>query len=343
MSQAVNLARLSDVNENLPLSNRNFFIDGAFDSWYGAASALPIALTTTAQYVSTMWVGYSGAGGAGNVNYWAGMNTAASNWLQYLDGGATYCMIWNQTTASTGTLAARNLPYFAQRLQQVAKLASKTVTVSFKLQCSAGSDCVIPGLLAHQNFGTGGSPSAAVILDKAVNWRVKLGDIPRRFSVRLDVPSVAGKTIGTNGNDLLQIGLWLPAGWTGTLNVMEAQIEISSPNCSDDLNGNGGAPTAFEFRGRNEEALRILPYYRQVQSTVMQHSSIAGANLGCQYVLSPPMRWTPAVSLARTYTSNCAATSSHSTSAAGTFVYCTATAAGQVTQFNDTVTLDARL
>ena len=116
----------------------------------------------------------------------------------------------------------------AQSIESVRTFAGQTVVLSF---WAKGTNPSSPGYLAvgiQQNFGTGGSPSASVTsadqnLTLTANWT--------RYSFTFDVPSIAGKTIGTNGNDKLdvnigQISNTSTSAWT--LDLWGVQIESAS-------------------------------------------------------------------------------------------------------------------
>jgi len=252
MSLNQTLARLSDIggNQAVPLANRNWFVDGAFDFWTASSSALP---SSGSYGAATMWQCWPGTGGAGSIiraNAQSNNILGESNMLNYA--------VFAQTTASTGTVAAGTVPYFLQRVEGVNRFAGKSVTLSFKIWINSGS-ITIPQVISRQFFGTGGSPSAQNNADKAVNWVITT--TPKRFSVRLDVPSISGKTLGTNGDDNVFFGFYLPPGVTFQIGIAEAQVEQCSPNSSGDINGNGGAPTVFEYRGMAAELDRMLRYY----------------------------------------------------------------------------------
>lgn len=255
MSLALSLARVSDIFRTVPLANRNLVVDPAFDVW-SAASA---ALGTTYNYTpAVMYVASAGAGGAGTVQQ-IDLQTPTYQYLNaYAASGPRLAYVHAQTVASTGNLGAYTTPAFIHSVEGVRKGAGRSITMSYTLWTGSGT-LTIPQVRCIQNFGTGGSPSAAVILDKAVNWVVTT--TPTRFSVRIDLPSVAGKTVGTDGNNLLSIGFYMPPGVTFSLGIMECQAEICSPNSSSDLNGAGGAPTVFEYRGNAAELIRTQRYY----------------------------------------------------------------------------------
>lgn len=254
MFSITKLAALLDLfgGAGVPFANRNFIVDPAIESVSGAA----VALTPVAAYTQAlMFLGNAGTGGAASATY-AAMR-ANPSLLQYLEAAGN-AYTHTQTTASTGSTAAWDLPFMTQRVEWLQKLAGKSVTLSGKIWVASGA-ATIPAVACAQNFGTGGSPSPTVVNHKAVNWI--LGTLPKRFSVRLDMPSIVGKTLGTNNNDYNSFGFFFPAGWTGTIFVAEMQVELCSPLASNDTTGKGGAPTTFEYRGYQAELARVQRFY----------------------------------------------------------------------------------
>jgi hypothetical protein len=283
----------SDIYSNMqsatvPTGNRNGFIDGACATWTDGVAATGVALSAVAGFVGpAMWRVSCGTGGAGTVNL---IDERVTGALASFEGSETTNSInINITTASTGTVAARTTPLIYQNIESVAKYAGKSVTFQVKLKVASGS-ITIPSVILGQGFGTGGSPSASVSFDKAVSWVV--GTTWKKFSVRLDVPSIAGKTIGTSGNDVLGIGLLFPPGLTYSVTMAEFQVELCSPLASSDINGLGGAPTTFEHRGVQAERARVDRYYQRVD----QVYTITGGVYN-QLAFIARMRAVPAVAL----------------------------------------------
>lgn len=233
------------------LSNRNYVLDGMFDQWTGsAATSTSGGYSNAAMYRAS--VGTSGVG----TNAIYDLRTAGLN----ITGNPRIAMKFAQTTASTGTVGASTAPFVAQSIEDVTKFAGKSQTLSCWLWTDSGS-ITIPALVQRQFFGSGGSPSSAVVIDKTVNWVVNT--TPKRFSVRVDWPSISGKAIGTNSySDFCQIGFWLPPGVTFTVNTTQWQLEDSSATSSSDINGAGGSPTPFEYRGYGPELVRVQRQYQ---------------------------------------------------------------------------------
>jgi hypothetical protein len=92
-------------------------------------------------------------------------------------------------------------------IEDVRTFAGQTATISF---WAKGTNPTTPGNLAvivSQNFGSGGSPSSAVSTAAGnfvltANWT--------RYSFTVTIPSISGKTFGTNQNSRLEI--WFGQG-----------------------------------------------------------------------------------------------------------------------------------
>ena len=91
----------------------------------------------------------------------------------------------------TGNAGAGAFNAVTQQIEDVRRLAGKTVTVSFWAVAGAGTPKL--GVSLNQIFGTGGSPSAYVpTAGQAVTLTTSLA----RYALTFTLPSVAGKTLG---------------------------------------------------------------------------------------------------------------------------------------------------
>src|SRR5215471_2013570 len=136
----------------------------------------------------------------------------------------------------TGTAGGYN--YAEQRIENVRRLAGKTVTLSFWAFSSAPT--LRLGANLAQFFGTGGSPSAQVnVVGQAVTIGANNAWAPTRFALTFTMPSIAGMTLGTNGNDYTGLHLWFSAGsvgansgnigqQSGTIAIAGVQLEVGS-------------------------------------------------------------------------------------------------------------------
>jgi hypothetical protein len=136
--------------------------------------------------------------------------------------------------AVTGGSGATNRVLISQPIEGVRRLAGKTVTLSFWASCSVAGNRI--GALLGQSFGTGGSPSAAV---NTAPQTVTLSAAFQRFTLTFTLPSISGKTLGTNGDDLTDLDLYLSAGanfaaasgigvQSGSFYIWGVQLEIGT-------------------------------------------------------------------------------------------------------------------
>lgn len=127
------------------------------------------------------------------------------------------------TTGQTLTLAQAIL---VQRIESVRTLAGQTATFSFWAKANTGTPKI--ALDVRQRFGTGGSPSSNV---STYGGQVTLSTSWARYSLTVSIPSLSGKTLGTNNDDALEINLWVSAGSdfnarTGSLGIQSNTFQI---------------------------------------------------------------------------------------------------------------------
>jgi len=138
--------------------------------------------------------------------------------------GTNFCRI--VTTGQTQTTIQTQLQ---QRIESVRTFSNQTVTISFWAKAATGTPKI--ALEFVQNFGTGGSPSSSV--DNYVG-QVTLSTSWARYSASYTLPSISGKTLGTNSNsDFLQLNLWVSAGSdaqyssrTGSLGIQSNTFDV---------------------------------------------------------------------------------------------------------------------
>jgi hypothetical protein len=134
----------------------------------------------------------------------------------------------------TGSANAGDYVRLIQPIENVRRLANKTVTVSFWGQSGAGLKVAVS---VNQNFGTGGSPSTPLATNGQI---VTLTNVWTRYSMTFSIPSVAGMTLGTNNDHATNLIFWFTAGstfnsqtgglgsQTGTINLWGIQLEVGS-------------------------------------------------------------------------------------------------------------------
>ena len=174
------------------LDPENRIINGAFDFWQRGTSS------TSSGYV------------------------AADRWQNSQNGGTVTQS--RQAFTLGDTLGSNNPTYFLRQtvsgqsgtgnyaitqhpIEGVRSYAGQTITILGWARRSSGSGNM--AVEVTQGFGTGGSPSSEV---RIAGQTVTLTSSFTAFAVTFSVPSVSGKTLGTNNNDNLSLNFWSSAG-----------------------------------------------------------------------------------------------------------------------------------
>lgn len=209
-------------------------------------------------------------------------------------------------TVVTSVAGASNFCRKSQRIERVTTNAGGKATYSFYFDTDAPHNIAVEFV---QNFGTGGSPSAEVTGIGAQLIAVTPGF--KNYDVTVDLPSVDGKTLGTNDNDYLGMVFWYDAGssfdaraaalgqQSGTFDLAMVQLE------------EGAVATDFERRSIDDELDSCMLFYQKsysldtfpgastsigkISSTTIAMS--ANTTFGCTVALLKPMRAIPAVTL----------------------------------------------
>jgi hypothetical protein len=126
----------------------------------------------------------------------------------------------------TGQVAAGDFTQFIQPVEDVRTFAGQQVTVSFWAKAASGTPKI--ALEVQQNFGTGGSPSSTV---QTYAGQFNLTTSWTRQSLTFTVPSISGKTLGTNANSQSRFTFWTSAGTTynartGSLGIQSNTFDI---------------------------------------------------------------------------------------------------------------------
>lgn len=169
----------------------NKIVNGAFDFWQRGTSF------TTAVYTADRWVvGLSTGTVTTSRQAFATGDVLGSNNPQYF---------LRQTVSGQSTAAGYAI--VNQRIESVRSYAGQTITILGWAKRSSGSGNMAVELF--QYFGTGGSPSATTFVSPVT---VSLTGSWAPFAVTVTVPSITGKTLGTNNNDYLSLQFWTSAG-----------------------------------------------------------------------------------------------------------------------------------
>ena len=185
-----NAAQLNSSSEDVNSENR--IINGDFGVWQRGVSF------STNAYGADRWFN----------NLIGGTVTQSRQAFALGDAlGATQPTHFLRQAVSGQTLASQ-FAATAQAIEGVRSYAGQTITVLGWARRSSGTgNMVVEG---RQSFGTGGSPSASVTGINPTSISLSASWTP--FAAVLNIPSLAGKTIGSNFNDYLQVNFWTSAG-----------------------------------------------------------------------------------------------------------------------------------
>jgi hypothetical protein len=111
------------------------------------------------------------------------------------------------TIQTSGQSAASDLTIVEQRIESVRTFAGQTATISFWAKAASGTPNIAIEII--QYFGSGGSPSSQVLTAAGT---VTLSTSWARYSLTYAIPSISGKTLGTNNDDYLRLQFWTSAG-----------------------------------------------------------------------------------------------------------------------------------
>ena len=218
---------------------RNRIINGNFDIWQRGTSF------TGSEYGADRW--FHGRVGTTHT----ATRQAFTLGQTAVPGEPTYFC----RTVVSSVAGAGNYAVLLQPIEDVRTFAGQQVTLSFWAKADATKNIAINMV---QIFGTGGSPSADVGIS---GTKVSIGTTFQKVTVTATLPSISGKTLGTDNNNRLVVYIWFDAGSTwngntdslgqqsGTFDIAQVQVEP------------GPVATPFERRPQQVELALCQRYY----------------------------------------------------------------------------------
>jgi hypothetical protein len=271
-------ANLASLNGGPLAGFRNRIINGNFDIWQRGTSF------TAAENSADRW--FNGRVGS---THTATREPFALGQTDVPGEPTYYC----RTVVISGE-GAGNYAVLAQRIEDVRTFAGQQVTVSFWAKADATKNIAVNMV---QVFGTGGLPSANVEIS---GTKISVGTTFQKVTVTATLPSLSGKTLGTNNNDFLQFNIWFDAGSdfnfpTDSLGQQSGTFEIAQVQLEP-----GAVATPFEQRPIGTELALCQRYYYQPGSayTVQSYGGGAGAITTTQIYFPAQMRANPIITAA---------------------------------------------
>jgi len=184
---------------------------------------------------------------------------------------------------------------FVQKIESVRTLAGQTATISFWAKAASGTPKI--GVELSQSFGSGGSPSAEF---QTPVGAVTISNSWARYSFTVAVPSISGKTIGTNNDDSTLVSLWFSAGSnfaarTSSIGLQNATFHIWGVQIEAGSNATAFQTATGTIQGELAACQRY--YWRQTGSsayTILAYGGTASSTLGVMSITFPvTMRTSP--------------------------------------------------
>lgn len=246
------------------IPGKNVLINGNFDFAQRGVTGSRTSAAVEAMYTVDRWVcGFVNVNGNWGVGGTPLGQVPGSN--RYL--GYNIASIPNNQSSA----------YIAQKVEGVETLAGKTVTMSMWARSNVAGKKI--GMRALQLFGNGGSPSAGTAVECPT--LVTLSTTFQRYSFTVTLPSVVGKTKGSDGTDgvLFVLDYSGPSplyggalsGQTGLFEVAQAQVE------------EGGVATGFEFRPKALELVLCQRYYEKSYDVDTEPRTVSGLGREAQF------------------------------------------------------------
>ena len=200
---------------------KNHIINGNFDIWQRGTSQ------TTSGY--------------GSDDRWTNDNVGSTKTHSRVACTDTERALFNASafsrTVVTSVAGADSYVIKQQKIEDVTKLAGKTITLSFWAKADSNKNIAVE---FQQRFGSGGTPStdlygiSSQLVSLTTTWQKK--------TITVTLPSIVGKTLGTDGVHTSSTGVvfWFDAGsyfnsraanlgqQSGTFDIAQVQLEEGS-------------------------------------------------------------------------------------------------------------------
>lgn len=266
---------------------RNRVINGDFRFWQAGLTGSQTSVNAVGWGDRWLFQAYPGSGGSGNSTITGTAQAFALGQTDVPVETPYFCRLKASALGSQG--GTGSIIRMLQYIEDVRTFGGQVMAVSFWAKADSNRTIVVA---AAQAFGTGGS--AAVV----VNGTAAITTVWARYTVYLTMPSVAGKTVGTNSNVNLSFYLYnqdttggvTPVGtWTTAayLDICGVQAEAVATNTTP--------ATDFEYRALQVEQLLVQRYSRPTSQLI---TGRFGSSSSVRFFqpLNPPMRRTPDIS-----------------------------------------------
>lgn len=229
-------------------------------------------------------------------NYSGGTTTQASGNFAAGDFFGRNNPLYYLRRTVTGQTTISHYSTMQQRIEGVRSFSGRTVSVLGWARTISGSGTLVIDMI--QNFGTGGSPSSTVAIAPVT---LTIGATWTPFAAVFSVPSITGKTFGTNFNDHLEVSFWQSGGsdWnsrTNSIGLQTSTMDFWGLHIRDGVYDANSVSLYVEPELTGEIA-RCQRYYTTGRM-FMQGNMASAGNMGTGTGLPTRMRTVPTVTVA---------------------------------------------
>lgn len=300
-------------------SKPNLLINGMFDIWQRGATA---SLATSGSYYSAdRWVTAQIAAAVNTSSTLTGFPLGFTE----VPGNPLYYMR-QQITSWTAT-GAESYWAFGQRVEGCGKSAGGKLTVSFYARANTAKPMAVS---LNRVYGTGGSPSNA---DEVAEQIVNLTTNFAKYVVTFNVPSMSGKTLGTNANDYIAV-YFIPyksnsvttfplnTGNLGAVPIAGDSVDLARVKMEE-----SDFATPYDIEPLSETLRKCLRYYERGTILLLGYGG-AGNSMSATAPYKAVKAVVPTVSLANTGTVNTTGALNYGSTTNEMIVYAPISAAG---------------
>lgn len=310
---AANASAIATINSKLTLlTGHNYIINGAFDIWQRGTGAF-----ASTGYTADRWLHIPGSGATSSVS----MGTfTASDSLPFAD---TYNLVWTRSVAGSA------VSVLCQRIENARTLAGKTVTLTFWASATVATSIQVA---IQQYFGTGGSPSG---LTQTAMQTAAIGTSGlAKYSYTFTLPTVIGKTFGTNNNHALIVVLNWPVA-SANASITLSHVSLMEGDRTADAN-------PFPARHFQQE-LALCQRYFEKRPLFFTGYNVAGANIDVDLPFSVLKRTTPTFAFGSASYANASGLALVAVDSTRAIARITVTSTGSATLNSNEWTADAEL
>lgn len=191
----------------------------------------------------------------------------------------------------TGNAAAGAFNLVSQQIESLRRLAGKTVTVSFWAVANSGTPKL--GVSIDQLFGTGGSPSAAVLGN---GLAVTVSTTWTRYTLTFGIPTIIGKTLGTNNDHSTSLRFWFSSGATNAVRSGNVGVQSNGISIWGVQLEVGSIATPLEKPDPQQDLAKCQRFYQTGSAQIAAYNT-TGAGISYNVPFRVTMRGTPTMAV----------------------------------------------